>query len=381
MTVIPYEEFHIKESVLNRLIEAYADRKINEYFTQHGEFPDAEIISSFHTLPTDLMEKYKKFFYTKYYHDKYHYEQEHGPSKEIEVSFDFPSVGENNYQILGSVKSPILGEGISGNSEEYLYDYWNIAVCADGQRYAIGSFTSLSGVTLRVNTVVKYTFWVYHRKSNHQYERTMSSLPIDNTFHPFTGDDWSYFSISDYRFDTEDGEIIYDTQLEDKEYIGGIVDFEPSEGRNVTCSVYTFNPRVVSSVSGVVEGLYCYLRYGQERDKIKVTHEQGGGLITDGNIECLTQTSETSFDYLITRDKLYPSLGLFSLNGIDNPQCTIFNYISSWVTAFISDREIYPTCYGVSYRRNGIEYNQVMLPTHPEGTEIDTGFEIDAVDD
>lgn len=76
MTVIPYEEFHIKESVLNRLIEAYADRKINEYFTQHGEFPDAETISSFHILPTDLMEKYKKFFYTKYYHDEFHHEED-----------------------------------------------------------------------------------------------------------------------------------------------------------------------------------------------------------------------------------------------------------------------------------------------------------------
>ena len=66
MALIPYEDFQIEPSVLNRLKEAYAERKISEYFKQHGTLPDDATIQKFYDVPEDLIERYKKYFYSQY---------------------------------------------------------------------------------------------------------------------------------------------------------------------------------------------------------------------------------------------------------------------------------------------------------------------------
>ena len=66
MNIIPYEEFQIEPSILNRLKEAYAERKVSEYFEKYGVLPDEHTSRSFYdNIPNDLIERYKRYFYSK----------------------------------------------------------------------------------------------------------------------------------------------------------------------------------------------------------------------------------------------------------------------------------------------------------------------------
>ena len=66
MALISYDDFNIDSQILRKLEEGYTSRKIKEYFKQHGAMPDSGVVETF-TIPSNLMEEYKQFFYAKEY--------------------------------------------------------------------------------------------------------------------------------------------------------------------------------------------------------------------------------------------------------------------------------------------------------------------------
>ena len=66
MALISYDNFNIDSQILRKLEEGYTSRKIKEYYKQHGAMPDSGVVETF-TIPSNLMEEYKQFFYAKEY--------------------------------------------------------------------------------------------------------------------------------------------------------------------------------------------------------------------------------------------------------------------------------------------------------------------------
>lgn len=257
MTLIPYDEFQIKESTLNHLKEAYANRKISEYFKQHGELPDAEMTESFHNIPSDLMDGYKKYFYSRYYHNEYEFEKENGPRELIETSFDFSTTVDNDSTLFGTRSNILFGTSTSGNDDEYLYEYWTIAI-EGGNMRKIGCFTSLSNASIKLYSLEKYRVFVYHRKSNYQYEEIFGGKAIDNTFSNYW---WPESRLHDYDISSYYGPWShYNTQNEDKEYIGFVGDYVPTIGGTIKGCIFTLNPIIALNVSGLTGNIVFDLK-------------------------------------------------------------------------------------------------------------------------
>lgn len=66
MALISYDDFTIDPRILTKLEEGYTRRKIKEYFKQHGTMPNSGVVETF-TVPSNLMEEYKQYFYAKEY--------------------------------------------------------------------------------------------------------------------------------------------------------------------------------------------------------------------------------------------------------------------------------------------------------------------------
>lgn len=65
MKPIPYDKFEIDKKILKCLNEHYTVSKIKEYFNRCGVWPESGVTSSF-TIPSNLMEEYKKYYYADY---------------------------------------------------------------------------------------------------------------------------------------------------------------------------------------------------------------------------------------------------------------------------------------------------------------------------
>ena len=221
MDIIPYEQFQIKEETIKRLTGFYVDRKVAEYFRKNGVLPTPDVVDTF-VMPPEVMEEHRKNLYAKYYKQELDFEKKYGPGEMIEISFNLSTSDDNNSELLGG-KSPLLfGSGENENDTEYQYGYWSIVVMDEKLNILkIGSFTSLENAIITLNSIKKYNIFVYYRRSNYLYDKIISYHPILNEFHDvFTKESGHYeIRMSDY-FD-------YQTQMEDKEYIGVIKDYVP----------------------------------------------------------------------------------------------------------------------------------------------------------
>lgn len=147
MELIPYEQFTINPSSLERLTEHYVRDEIKKYFKENGTLPSKEIVDTF-TLPADKLERYKKHYYAEYYRKELEFEEKYGPSEMIETTFEFSTIEDSGTTILGTTRS-----GVSSGNEEYQYEYWTI-VTLDNGFHTVRTFTTLNGVTIRLNTIL-----------------------------------------------------------------------------------------------------------------------------------------------------------------------------------------------------------------------------------
>lgn len=394
MNLIPYEEFSIDRNTLNKLNEHYVNRKINEYFTQHGQLPDSGAVETY-SIPPELMDRYKRYYYSEYYKKVCELEKEYGPGENVETRFSFSTNEDSGDEILGS--SLRLGEGVGNNEEEYQYEYWNIVVIG-GYKYdlgisptfrKIGSFTSLENATITLYSLTEYQIYVYLRKSNSQYDRTIAAIPLDNQFHDFnSGQIIGNTKISDYSTPSN----YYTTENEDKEYIGVVNSYVPKRGGVISGNIYTLNPRIQLNVSGLTDGATYKLMYGTP---ITVLRDSGGSItIVDNNSVNLVQTSDSSFSCLLQKNVIARSVGVYAstTNNIyihslfdefyyPNNRIEDINSIygqTGSIHCFV-DGQIKDSA-GFSFiPRNNIITLDVVLPEL--GVNVDTGFDFDTIDD
>ena len=344
----------------------------------------------------DKLERYKKHYYAEYYRKELEFEEKYGPSEMIETTFEFSSVDENNSQILGKSKSLILGNGSSGDNENYLYEYWVIIIPFSAE-YMVGMFTSLNDVTIALNSLKKYTIYVYHRKSNHQYadlmhlwktNGTIDSGPakFDNTFHSCP----LYVSMDISSYSTRvNGEIInYETQLEDKEYFGIVEDYVPRKGGIISGNVYTLNPRMIVTISGLTDDVKCKIKEPYLYDKnVVFTRRQNGDYYANEDNSKITKLSDNSFTYLLTKDEIVNTLTLSRINEWKNQISSLNSTACTWFGCDIYDKDDHfiETLYANDgcaiglYRNNLTDGGTITIP--PYGENIDTGFDFTAIDD
>ena len=250
--MIPYENYQLTEKQIERIKGENAQKAIREYIKKHGTEPDD--ISSFFTISQKDIDRYKRVYYAQKYENEFKEEQ---TGEKVDVALNFTPIED-------SVR---LSANATRGEETYQYEYWTIAVAIyndygvgywnsskiDG--YLIGCFTSLDDVTVRLNTFKKYGICMYHRKSNYAYERITSQLPLDNAFHNFPQYP-SNMCLSDYGIYTGakvNTFVPYETQSEDKEYIGVIEEYYPQKGGTINGQLYSYNPRTIVNVSGFTD--------------------------------------------------------------------------------------------------------------------------------
>jgi hypothetical protein len=375
MNLIPYEEFSINENTLDKLNEHYVNRKISDYFTQHGQLPDSGTVETY-GIPSELMDRYKKYYYSEYYKKEWELEKEYGPSEIIETTFDFSTIEDIDSTVLGS-PSLRFGAGVSGGDKEYQYEYWSIIIIGDNWNFRrIGSFTSLKNVTISLNSLKEYTIYAYLRKSDYLYDSISEGFQVDNQFHKFVGNTGQ--TISNY---------VNGTQMEDAEYIGVVNNYKPTPNGVITGSVYSLNPHVEITFSGFTNGMSCEFAFQPDVVSIIINYKENGELETAGvgDINRLTKLTDTSFMYLVTKQDLIPVLRLghytrSNIGNIQSPQCEL-------IVPHIHLIVYKPNgliCDGVESNilemyRNTLTYGVIYVP--PQGEEIDTGFDIDIIDD
>lgn len=386
MELIPYEQFTINPSSLERLTEHYVRDEIKKYFKENGTLPSKEIVDTF-TLPADKLEKYKKHYYAEYYRKELEFEEKYGPRELIEVSFDFSATEDNDSALLGTRSTLALGTIISGDNIEYQYEYW-VIVIEGGGISKIGSFTSLKNASIKLYSLSKYRIWVYHRKSNYEYSRIIPDSNIDENFHDYWWQ-WMYgHEMSMYSS--------YTMHNEDKEYIGFIDDYVPTQSGLVKGNVYTLNPRIALNVSGLTDDVVFELNaysgldgyYGKNNNPVRVLKYSGGTIIHNETISEFTKSSDSSISCILEKNIVIPSLMIFhGLNGaptfddtdnrIEDKNSTFVNY---WYLRCLVDNEVKETVRDIGHiPRNDILTVNVVIP--PLGTNIDTGFDFITVDD
>lgn len=394
MNLIPYEEFTINVNILKKLNEYYVSKKINEYYTQNGQLPDSGTVETF-TIPEKLMDRYKKHFYAEYYRKEAEFEKEYGPSEMIETSFDFSTADDNGPTLLGAKSPMLLGASTSGGDAEYPYEYWNIVVFDKtlNKCCGIGSFTTLENVSISLNSLKTYAFAIYHRKSKYIYKQTREYIPLDNQFHNMSTirDDGYISSYSIKNIIPELGYSMpgeeYNTQSEDKEYIGTIDNYTPYKGGIVRGSVYTLSPQKLIMVSGLTSGLTLSLSLGK---RIIFNCDHYGQLTTNGDPSRLTILSDTSFSYLMSKEELINKLRQSRLiyefgNTITVCHPEDANYEIGVGSGLSCQKENGEVAVGVTITggyticRNGISELGINIP--PQGEDIDTGFEFNTIDD
>ena len=393
--MVPYNDFQLTEKQINTVKKEYAKQKIAKYIKEHGTEPDD--LKPFYSVTETQLEAFRMKLYAKQSIDEFEYEQEHGPSEMVETRFSFNNVDDMESPILGFDKlSYKLGASV--DDDEYQYEYWNIAVIG-GDYPIIGSFSSLREAKVTLNTLKKYDIFVYLRKSKYGYEKTLTSFNIDNEFHqsdmPF-----GYIKeqpLSDYMVQPKGPK--YETQLEDKEYFGMIQKYTPTRNGVVSGSVYTLNPRLQVNVSGLTEGLKCVLHYHSytpyhsafgwlsypTHEGVVVKHEIGQNITFEGDLHNFVQTSDSSFSCYFEKDYLLASFyGLRTEIASYNPNIAAKDFWVGWGGGCLwygpIDGEANISLPGSSdIKRNEITVKNEIIP--PQGEDIDTGFEFDAVDD
>lgn len=397
MELIPYEQFTINGNILKKLNEYYVSKKINEYYTQNGQLPDSGTVETF-TMPEKLMDRYKKHFYAEYYRKEVEFEKEYGPSEMIETSFDFSATEDGDSTIFGTTRS-----GENGVEDDYQYKYWSVIVERPGAGdYMVGMFTSLKDATISLNSIRKYNIYVYHRKSNYQYDglmRTIKSnatygyepVPLDNAFHVcpvYMGMD-----ISSYSPWVNGKYISYETQMEDKEYFGVVKDYTPQKGGVISGYVYTLNPRMTISISGLTDEITAIINIDSHNidGYAKVTFEidENGNVLANGNSSGITKISDSLFTYLVTKERIVNTLGLSKIDSwaeyISNPNhCSV----QVWVGGSIYDKNgnelgnmlSNDNGRGCVMCRNGL-VNTIVLTVPPYGEYVDNGFDFNVIDD
>ena len=179
MTLIPYEEFEINAGVLNRLKEAYAERKISEYFKQHGTLPDSGMTQGFYTVPNELMDDYKKYFYSVNYLSSIKESVLYDGDDYVTTSFQLETEDEDgnvdgdstilSSRVLGaSPDTETSGSSAFKPTRSYLFKvYYKENENAELNNYAFGFFRAtnigkiLGDATIRLRKGYIYTFDVY----------------------------------------------------------------------------------------------------------------------------------------------------------------------------------------------------------------------------
>lgn len=365
--MIPYENYQLSPNQIEYVKHVNARNAIEKYVKLHGAEPSD--LGNYYTVNEKQLESYKRAFYSLYFAKEVANED---PSKLVDVPMEFSTVDEQT----------LFGASTFTDTDNYQYEYWRIAILIYNENsygtwlsekvssYAIGTFSSLKNVTIKLNTCKKYAICVHYRRSKRQI-----SLTIDNTFHNFT----QYPSNTPIAID--------EPQLGDKEYIGVIEEYIPHLNGTIKGVLYTLNPQLMVSVSGLTRGMSIDLKY-DFGEAITVTCDENGSLTTNGDMSKLVDNLDSSFSYILTKDKLIGSIVVTDVlnimnreqNDIQNPQCKIYDRMSRYAVGHTENGSTI-TIEGGNHcllLRNSMSYESITIPTQ---TDIDTGFEFDTVDD
>lgn len=454
--MISYRDYQLPQSTIDYLKEKNARQSIAKYIEEHGEEPSD--ISQFFIVSPGEIEQYKRVSYAKLLTSGNVLDNQDEEQEElVTCSLNFSAIDDN---ILSS-----SDEILRGDNDNYQYTYWRILVERHGENgpcgrntWKIGNFTSLNNVSLVLDTRLWYTFYIYLRKSNYLYEYMRTGVSaghayigghyigenevegiFDNEFHDcsiiwfapgstnlagntagllFTYEDSStcpkrYYSANDYTLDysihTFDSSIAKN-QMYDKEYIGTVLNFKPEYGKNISGTVYTFNPKLKIVFNNFTKdsGTITLSLKNIENDNIQFWYEND--LICtngDGNI---TEQTETSFSYTLPKYEFAKMYDIGALPGrmahndgyIDhafqsypapwhweNPDVMLTHSRKTTFSLEISkDGYIPNSLNGINYSiiRNGgyisVNSSSVVSVDVPEvGTETEPGVEINIVDD
>lgn len=381
--MISYSDFQLTEQQINRIKKHNAEKSIRKYIREHGEAPAD--IEQYYTISDNDVEIARRVAYSHYLIK----EKENAPRPEdlVEVALNLSVVedGENNTR---------FGAKRGGDNEEYQYEYWSILIRST-DKVLRGNFTSLSGVTVTLDTRYDYTFYFYLRKSNteytkmkiaQEYDGTDIFSDFDNTFHEV-----NYVPYLSYK--TQEGGFA-PTQKNDKEYLGHVI-YHPSPGKKVTGNVYTFNPVIYFPISGfnadsgiISLWLADYHAQSMTPSGNNITHiwyENGemqisgpGELEYEFDTMCfklvrgeiaseLIMLWDTRQD-ITTSNPWYPTIG----KGITNP---------SVLCCRIEKENCVPNEKYVPFDIYRNERAVCILQVPEAGTEVDTGIDVGVIDD
>lgn len=280
-----YEEYTLNEEVINNLKTALLSQWIERYYNNKGIYPTAEEIANANVWNRETYEKYKRVSYARYLAANIN-EEESGEM--IDVAMNFSTIDDDVPTLFGTKGG--------GNNEEYQYEYWRIVVQGDEQ-WKSGNFTSLRNVTIRLKLNEYYNFYIYLCKSNSEYNKLGREL-ITNEF------DSSSSILYDY-YDT-DSETL---QINDKEYIGKVLNYQAIPNHNISGTVYTLNPclKCIINNFGPDRGLLS-LEYEHHIDLNSFTPQKetinfwysNNEIQTDG-IGTIAQLSGNSFSYVFSK--------------------------------------------------------------------------------
>lgn len=144
MALISYDNFNIDSQILRKLGEGYTSRKIKEYYKQHGAMPDSGVVETF-TIPSNLMEEYKQYFYAK------EYEEDLRRSKVLlfyEAGFN--SLSEDLKNNINAIKSGYVPDI---NSKDVLLVFSHLPVSAD--TYSVDTSAVLYRLYKQGNDIVE----------------------------------------------------------------------------------------------------------------------------------------------------------------------------------------------------------------------------------
>lgn len=357
--MIPYKNYRLNEKQIQFIKSVNARRSIDRYIERNGVEP--QNIEQYYTVTERQLESYRRIFYSHYYAREFADEE---ANNMVDIAMAFSAVEDQVRLGAGAVR----GDG------NYQYEYWNIAVLvyrdiAPGltkvDEYAIGTFSSLENATIQLNTLKKYAICVYHRKSNYQ-----PLFNVDNAFHNFT------------QYASNESIAIPEPRSDDKEYVGVIDEYSPQLGGTIRGSVYTLNPQLMVTVSGLTQGMSIDLVYG---NAVRITRGENEVLTTDGDISCLTDNLDTSFSYLLTKEKLVNRITVTDIlnlgqTNIQNPQHHICARGGNFAVGHALNGGTITMEGGntMTLLRNGLSYENITIPPQ---TDVDTGFDFSPIDD
>lgn len=432
-----YNNYQLPQHTIDYIKRKNAAIAIANFIKEHGEAPANT--EQYYAATSEELERWRKYSYAnKLMSGNIHENNQQEEQGElVTCSFGISAVDDN---ILGG-NGEILRAG--NDNDNYQHNYWRIIVkkhlrdnqfnlgtgIGDGF-YAIGDFTTLTNISIVLDTRYLYSFFIYLKKSNFVYYFTPTGS-IKTNYNYYINDDSPYpytgnvpdniFKYNDYGDTRSVCTGIYDaylwsydinknydengwTDLENgpqeynSEYIGIISYYDPLLEQLITGTVYTLNPQLKCTFNNFTKNsgtLDINTEYGYSTEFANISFwYEGNNIVTNGAGEIINQT-DNSFEYIFPKQELINSYSIeeiletyrsgnnLNLSSIDlslNTTC-IKSYRSSFrVTVskegYLSNTSNYINC---RVLRNSISTVSVTVPNL--GTTTESGIDIEVVDD